>query len=123
MCPPDGSKMFFFTGKKIWEVESLRLDSVLSTPCCDMTLAWSSGVFDHCSLPKEMTWRCPAEIFASCNHGPLFARVVGGVVTTLIGFSIHFACRGIVPCLLDVGIEQWPFLLGCLFNTGWLGKF
>ena len=88
MCPPDGSKMFFFIGKKIWKTESLRLDSVLSMPWCDMMLAWFYGVFDHCSLPKEMAWRYPAEIFASRDHGPLFARVVDGVVTAPVGFSI-----------------------------------
>ena len=93
-------------------MESLRLDSVLSTPCCDMTLAWSSGVFDHCSLPKEMTWSCPAEIFASRDHGPLFARVVGGVVTAPVGFSILFACYRIVPRLLGDKAGRWPFSLG-----------
>ena len=78
---------------------------------------------DHCSLSKEMTWRCPAEIFASCDHGALFARVVGGVVTAPTGFSILLARRGIVPRLLDAGVERWPFSLGCWLNTGWLGKF
>src|ERR1043165_6969111 len=92
-------------------MESLRLDSVLSTPCCDMMLAWSSGVFDHCSLPKEMTWRCPAEIFASRDHGPPFARVVGGGVTAPGEFSILFACHGIVPHLLGERVGRWPFLL------------
>ena len=114
MRPPDGSKMFFFVGKKIWKMESLRLDSVLSTSCCDMTLAWSSGVFDHCSLPKEMTWRCPAKIFASRDHGPLFARVVDGVVTAPVEFSILFACHGIVPRLLGERVGRWPFSLGSL---------
>src|SRR3954463_8126346 len=70
-------------------MESLGLDSIPCTPCCDMTLAWSSGVFDRCSLPKEMTWRCPAKIFASRDHGPLFSRVVGSVVTAPFGFSIR----------------------------------
>ena len=92
-------------------MESLRLDSVLSTPCCDMTLAWSSGVFDHCSLPKEMTWRCPAEIFASRDHGPLFARIVVRVVTAPVGFSILSSRYGIVPRLLDAKMNGGPSCL------------
>ena len=95
-------------------MESLRLDSVLSTPCCDMALAWPCGVFDHCSLPKEMTWPCPAEIFASRDHGPLFARVVGGVVTAPVEFSILFTYHWIVPRLLNEKVGRWPFLLSSL---------
>ena len=63
-----------------------------------------------------MTWRRPAKIFTSCDHGPLFARIVGGVVTALIGFSILFACYEIVPHLLGEGAERWPFSLGLLFK-------
>ena len=78
---------------------------------CDMTLAWSSAVFDHCSLSKETTWRGPAEIFALRDHGPLFSRVVADVVTALVGFSISSACCGIVPRLLDDRAGRWPSLL------------
>ena len=74
---------------------------MLSTPYCDMTLAWSPGIFDRCGLPGEMTWRCPAEIFASRHHGPLFARIVGGVVTAPVGFSMLSASVG------DRGTFYW----------------
>ena len=76
-----------------------------------MTLARSSAVFDHCSLPKETTWRWPAEIFASRDDGPLFARVVVGV-TTPVGFSILSARCGIVSLLLGDRAGRWPFSLG-----------
>ena len=80
-----------------------------------MTLAWSSVVFDHCSLSKETTWRWPAEIFASRDHGPLFARVVDGVVVTApVEFSMLFACHWIVPRLLSEEVGRWPLLLGSL---------
>ena len=77
-----------------------------------MTLAWSSGVFDHCSLSMETTWRGPAEIFALRDHGPLFSRVVVDVVTAPVGFSILSARCGIVPRLLGDRAGRWPFLLG-----------
>ena len=75
---------------------------------CDMTLAWSSGVFDHFSLPKEMTWRCPAEIFASHDHGPLFARIVGGVVTAAIGFSMISPAVGSCHVCWAIGLDSGP---------------
>ena len=105
---------YFSCRKNVLEKrESLNLVSVLGTPCCDVTLAWSSVVLTTVVLPKEMTWRCPAEIFTACDPGPLFPRVVGDVVTAPIGFSMPFARRGIVPRVLGEGVERWPFLLVC----------
>ena len=110
---PDGSKLFFLPKNVLEKRESLNLVSVLGMPCCDVTLAWSSIVLTTVVLPKEMTWRCPAEIFAACDHGPLFPRVVGDVVTAPIGFSMPFARRGVVPRVLGEGVERWPFSLVC----------
>ena len=70
-----------------------------------------------------MIWRCTAEIFALCDHGPLFSRVVGGVVTAPVGFSMLFADRAIVPHLLGAEMDGGPSCFGCWLNTGWLGKF
>ena len=105
----------YFSCRKMFleKKEYLNLVSVLGTPFCDMTLVWSSVVLTTVVLPKEMTWRCSTEIFAACDHGPLFPRVVGGVVTAPIGFSMPFTCRGIVPRVLGEGVERWPFLLVC----------
>ena len=50
---------------------------------CDLTLAWSAVAFDHGSLAGETTRRGPAEIFAQRDHGPLFARVLAGIVTEI----------------------------------------
>jgi len=73
-----------------------------------MTLAWSSVVFDHCNLSKETTWRCPAEIFALRDHGPLFARVEVGIVTAPVGFSILSARWEIVPRFLGNRLDGGP---------------
>ena len=81
---------------------------------CDLTLAWSTATFDHCSLARETTRRGPAEIFAQRDHGPLFARVVGSVVTALFEFSILSACHWIVPRLLSEEVGRWSLLLGSL---------
>ena len=70
-----------------------------------------------------MTWRCPAEIFASCDHGPLFSRVVGGVVTAPVGFSMIFDRHEIVPRLLGAEMNGGHSCFDCWINTGWLGKF
>ena len=78
---------------------------------CDLTLAWSTAAFDHCSLARETTRRGPAEIFAQRDHGPLFARVLAGVVTAPVEFSILFSCHGIVPCFLGEKVGRWPFSL------------
>ena len=110
---PDGSKLFFLAKNVLEKRESLNLVSVLGTPCCDMTLAWSSVVLTTVVLPKEMTWRCPGEIFAASDHDPLFRRVVSGVVTAPIGFSMPFARHGIVPRVLGEGVGRQSFLLVC----------
>ena len=57
-------------------------------------------------MSKEITWRYPVEIFASRDHGPLFPRVVGGVVTAPIGFSMPFARCEIVPRVLGEGVGR-----------------
>src|ERR1044071_305224 len=82
---PMGVRCFFCIGKRS-DIFFETLVAYLIRFACDMTLAWYSAVFDHCSLSKETTWRGPAEIFALRDHGPLFSRVVGDVVTVPVGF-------------------------------------
>ena len=96
MYPPDGSEMFFLDWKKIC-CNCEALVAYLTRFACDLTLAWSTIAFDHCSLAREMTRRGPAKIFAQRDHGPLLARVLVGVVTAPVEFSIFCAHRGIVP--------------------------
>src|ERR1041384_5759726 len=61
--------------------------------------------------------------FALCDYGPRFSRVVGGMVSVLVGFSMLHGYRGIVPRLRASKINSdWAFH-GCWLNTGGLGRF
>ena len=106
-----GVRCFFLIGKRSNKI-FLLVVAYLIHFACEMTFAWSSGVFDHCSLSMGTSWRGPAEIFALRDHGPLFSRVVVDVVTVSVGFSIPFAHYGIVPRLLGDRAGRWSFLLG-----------
>ena len=104
--------MFFLCRKKRSDIIFETLVAYLIRFACDMTLAWSSDVLNHCSLSMETTWRGPDKIFALRDHGPLFWRIVADVVTAPVGFSISPVRCGIVPHLLGSGAGRWPSLLG-----------
>src|SRR3954465_14966744 len=61
--------------------------------------------------------------FALCDHGPRFSRVVGGMVSAPVGFSMFHGYHWIMPCLRVFEINgEWAFHSWWL-NTGGLGRF
>ena len=64
-----------------------------------------------------------AEIFAPCDHGPLISRVVGGVVTAPVGFSMFLDHRGIMPRLPIYEKNDGWASPGYWLNTEGLGNF
>src|ERR1044071_5773838 len=61
--------------------------------------------------------------FALCDYGPRFSRVVGGMVSVPVGFSMLHGYCGIMPCLRGSKIDGDWALHGCWLNTGGLGGF
>src|SRR4051812_19024239 len=61
--------------------------------------------------------------FALCDYGRRFLRVVGGMVTAPVEFSMLLDSSGIVPRPRASKIDgDWAFR-GCWLNTGGLGRF